>query len=104
MRTITTGNAATRGRVSVVSVPLKVEEAYYSRDALAKAMYSRLFDYIVSRVNDSLGWSQDDCTLLGVLDIYGFEIFDVSTYIGFSYFRLLMLFSTMALNNCASTS
>lgn len=75
-RTITTGNAATRGRVSVVSVPLKVDEAYYSRDALAKAIYSRLFDYIVSRVNDSLGWSQDDCTLLGVLDIYGFEIFE----------------------------
>jgi myosin-6 len=32
-------------------VPLKTHEATSARDALAKSLYSRLFDYIVLRIN-----------------------------------------------------
>jgi hypothetical protein len=46
--------------------------AGYSRDALAKACYSRLFDFLVTRVNDGLAMQQSAiANFIGVLDIYG---------------------------------
>ncbi|XP_071562169.1 unconventional myosin ID [Temnothorax nylanderi] len=60
-------------------------EAEYGRDALAKAIYERLFTWIVSRVNGSINVNNSDDmkrygTLIGVLDIYGFEIFDINSF------------------------
>ncbi|XP_012226345.1 unconventional myosin ID [Linepithema humile] len=60
-------------------------EAEYGRDALAKAVYERLFTWIVSRVNGSINVNDSDRvkrygTLIGVLDIYGFEIFDMNSF------------------------
>ena len=46
-------------------------EAQNARDALAKAIYARLFDYIVSRVNQSLPFTSSR-SYIGVLDIAGF--------------------------------
>jgi myosin-1 len=44
---------------------------------LAKALYSRLFDWIIGKVNAALGWATDpSCLVIGILDIYGFEIFE----------------------------
>lgn len=56
---------------TVIMVPLKVYEANYARDALAKAVYSKLFDYIVERINQSIPF-QASSYYIGVLDIAGF--------------------------------
>ena len=42
---------ATKGgyKGTVIMVPLKVHEASSARDALSKALYSHVFDYIVAR-------------------------------------------------------
>ena len=59
-------------RVSLVCrVPLKVGEAQSARDALSKSIYSRLFDYIVKRVNKALPFSSSR-SYMGILDIAGF--------------------------------
>ena len=50
---------------------LKTGEAQNARDALAKSVYSKLFDYIVGRVNHSLPF-QSSKSYIGVLDIAGF--------------------------------
>lgn len=52
-------------------VPLKVEQANNARDALAKAVYSRLFDHVVKRVNQCFPF-QTSSNFIGVLDIAGF--------------------------------
>ncbi|KAI1715922.1 myosin head (motor domain) domain-containing protein [Ditylenchus destructor] len=61
-----------------IDVNLNVEQAVYTRDAWVKALYSRLFDYLVSAVNKALdvGRPVDANLSVGILDIYGFEIFD----------------------------
>lgn len=52
-------------------VPLKVEQANNARDALAKAVYSRLFDHVVKRVNQCFPF-ETSSNFIGVLDIAGF--------------------------------
>nr|P10569.1 RecName: Full=Myosin IC heavy chain [Acanthamoeba castellanii]AAA27707.1 myosin IB heavy chain [Acanthamoeba castellanii] len=73
-RTITTGEQG-RGRSSVYSCPQDPLGAIYSRDALSKALYSRMFDYIIQRVNDAMYIDDPEALTTGILDIYGFEIF-----------------------------
>ncbi|KAG7168346.1 Unconventional myosin IC-like [Homarus americanus] len=64
-------------RGDVVTSPLSPDQAVYARDALAKSVYERLFDWLVVRLNHSLQCPEAGRkTLLGILDIYGFEIFD----------------------------
>jgi len=76
-RTISTGTQGRSARVSTYACPQNSEGAYYSRDALAKALYSRLFDWIVNKVNVALGYKSNSSSLMiGILDIYGFEIFE----------------------------
>lgn len=55
----------------IYRVPLKVYEAHSARDALAKSIYSRLFDYIVKRINESIPFKASSY-YIGVLDIAGF--------------------------------
>lgn len=64
---------------TAIMVPLKVSEAQSARDALAKAIYGRLFDYIVTRVNQALPFASSK-SYIGVLDIAGFEYFKVNSF------------------------
>ncbi|XP_075553349.1 myosin heavy chain 95F jaguar isoform X3 [Dermacentor variabilis] len=64
---------------TVYMVPLKAYEANNARDALAKAVYSKLFDFIVQRINQSIPFSSSS-HYIGVLDIAGFEYFQVNSF------------------------
>lgn len=55
-------------------------QATATRDALAKAIYNNLFDWIVGRVNRSLKSKQATANNIGILDIYGFEIFEKNSF------------------------
>uniref|UniRef100_A0A7S0H256 Uncharacterized protein n=1 Tax=Amorphochlora amoebiformis TaxID=1561963 RepID=A0A7S0H256_9EUKA len=68
-------------------IPLTTEEAGDARDALAKAIYSGIFDWLVATVNKSLNREQKEMGKasdgkgrnilhIGVLDIFGFEVFN----------------------------
>uniref|UniRef100_A0A8D0CSX7 Unconventional myosin-Ib n=1 Tax=Sander lucioperca TaxID=283035 RepID=A0A8D0CSX7_SANLU len=65
-------------RLEKVSTTLNVAQAYYARDALAKNLYSRLFSWLVTRINESIKVTRHK--VMGVLDIYGFEIFEDNSF------------------------
>ena len=56
-----------------------LHQAAAARDALAKALYSRVFDHLVVSINQAFVKDKSDY-VTGVLDIYGFEIFEVCPY------------------------
>merc|ERR1712012_11843 len=67
------------GTTEEVNVTNNIQQAEATRDSLAKGIYSRMFDFLVERINvamkvDSKTNSRNLLTL-GILDIYGFEIF-----------------------------
>uniref|UniRef100_A0A672L096 Unconventional myosin-Ie-like n=1 Tax=Sinocyclocheilus grahami TaxID=75366 RepID=A0A672L096_SINGR len=62
------------GKTETISVTLNTEQASFTRDALSKALYSRLFDYLVDTINKAMQKDHEEFNT-GVLDIYGFEIF-----------------------------
>ncbi|CAK7269723.1 class II myosin [Sporothrix epigloea] len=64
----------------VIESPANVAQAIATRDALAKAIYSNLFDWIVERINQSLKARQATSNSIGILDIYGFEIFEKNSF------------------------
>uniref|UniRef100_A0A8B9G4N0 Myosin IF n=1 Tax=Amazona collaria TaxID=241587 RepID=A0A8B9G4N0_9PSIT len=62
------------GRSESITVTLNVEQAAYTRDALAKGLYARVFDFLVESINRAMQKPNEEYSI-GVLDIYGFEIF-----------------------------
>jgi len=64
----------------VIESPANQAQATATRDALAKAIYNNLFDWIVERVNQSLKARQATSNSIGILDIYGFEIFEKNSF------------------------
>uniref|UniRef100_A0A2N9HFS8 Myosin motor domain-containing protein n=1 Tax=Fagus sylvatica TaxID=28930 RepID=A0A2N9HFS8_FAGSY len=64
----------------VITRTLDPVAALGSRDALAKTIYSRLFDWIVDKINNSIGQDPNSKSLIGVLDIYGFESFKHNSF------------------------
>ncbi|GKB18050.1 IQ motif, EF-hand binding site containing protein [Tanacetum coccineum] len=64
----------------VIKRSLDPEGAIVSRDGLAKTLYSRLFDWLVEKINVSIGQDRNSRYLIGVLDIYGFESFKSNSF------------------------
>uniref|UniRef100_A0A674DAP4 Myosin IG n=1 Tax=Salmo trutta TaxID=8032 RepID=A0A674DAP4_SALTR len=79
-RTVATGGG------EVIEKGHTEKEACFGRDAFAKALYERLFCWIVARINavievkDYNPVLHGKNTVIGVLDIYGFEIFDNNSF------------------------
>ncbi|XP_053119977.1 unconventional myosin-Id [Hemicordylus capensis] len=78
-RTVATGR-------DVIDKQHTEQEATYGRNAFAKAIYERLFCWIVMHINDVIAVKDYNTTVhgkntvIGVLDIYGFEIFDNNSF------------------------
>ena len=76
VETAVTTRTERMGRGSIVTLRLTTKQARSARDALAKALYGGLFDYLVRRVNESLRRGDSPTSSsIGVLDIFGFEVF-----------------------------
>ncbi|KAJ7991900.1 hypothetical protein DPEC_G00288660 [Dallia pectoralis] len=79
-RTVATGGG------EVIEKGHTEKEACFGRDAFAKALYERLFGWIVGRINSIIEVKDYNPvlhgknTVIGVLDIYGFEIFDNNSF------------------------
>ncbi|KAL6053329.1 Unconventional myosin-XIX [Balamuthia mandrillaris] len=71
------------------TVPMSLEQADGARDALSMLLYSRMFDWLVTALNDNIANTSkqqrqkakaEKGGLIGVLDIYGFECFDNNSF------------------------
>ena len=61
-------------------VPLKVDQANDNRDSISKSIYDKLFNYIVAYINTSTATQEKPANFIGVLDIFGFELFEVNSF------------------------
>jgi len=68
-------------QIMIHSVCNGVPQVVYSVAALAKALYGRMFTWLVARVNKTLDTKNKRQYFIGVLDIAGFEIFEVWHYL-----------------------
>ncbi|XP_060092161.1 unconventional myosin-Vb isoform X4 [Heteronotia binoei] len=60
--------------------PMSVQQVVNARNALAKHIYAQLFNWIVQHVNKALYTTVKQHSFIGVLDIYGFETFEVNSF------------------------
>eukprot|EP01114_Cavostelium_apophysatum_P015538 TRINITY_DN424_c0_g1_i2.p1 TRINITY_DN424_c0_g1~~TRINITY_DN424_c0_g1_i2.p1 ORF type:complete len:1158 (+),score=312.59 TRINITY_DN424_c0_g1_i2:262-3735(+) len=75
-RTIQTGGTGQSNRSSTYNVPQNASQANGAKDALSREIYFRLFDWIVLKINTALNkYKAPFKSVIGILDIYGFEIF-----------------------------
>jgi len=84
-------------RTEKIRSPVNVRAASDNRDALAKALYGMIFNYIVRCTNQSIGYINDVTLFAGVLDIFGFECFKQNSFeqlcINFTNERLQQFFN-----------
>eukprot|EP00924_Labyrinthula_sp_SR-Ha-C_P009321 maker-scaffold_2-snap-gene-20.33-mRNA-1 protein AED:0.00 eAED:0.00 QI:73/1/1/1/1/1/2/54/1259 len=84
-----------RGGFDTAVIPLPKADALAGCGSLAMGIYGKLFNWLVLRVNDSLG--ETEGRVLGILDIFGFEIFENNSFeqlcINYANEKLQMLFN-----------
>ena len=118
-------------RGSIVKKPLTISQALDNRDTLSKALYSNLFDWwsstfidsyarllphvcvcvcvcvyrTIQRVNSTLKTS-DPPFSVGILDIFGFEVFDVNSFeqlcINYANEKVFVLLFFCFIEDCVS--
>ncbi|XP_075041827.1 unconventional myosin-Vb isoform X1 [Mixophyes fleayi] len=59
---------------------MSVQQAVNARNALAKHIYAQLFNWIVTHINKALHTTSKQHSFIGVLDIYGFETFEINSF------------------------
>ncbi|XP_030200087.1 unconventional myosin-X [Gadus morhua] len=59
--------------------PLTIEQAVDSRDSVAMALYAQCFSWIIMRINQKIK-GKDNFKSVGILDIFGFENFEVNRF------------------------
>ncbi|XP_069363940.1 unconventional myosin-Va isoform X1 [Maniola hyperantus] len=64
----------------VIVSRMDIQRAAFARDALAKRMYGELFAWLVQAVNRALDTGHAKKHFIGVLDIYGFETFEINSF------------------------
>ena len=69
-----------KGRTSSYEVNLNSKQSTVARDSLAKTVYERLFSWLISRTNGILTSRQPATAFVGILDIFGFEIFELNSF------------------------
>nr|XP_020636953.1 unconventional myosin-X isoform X1 [Pogona vitticeps] len=62
-----------------ILTPLSVQQAIDSRDSVAMALYSQCFTWIIKKINSRIK-GKDDFKSIGILDIFGFENFEVNRF------------------------
>ncbi|GIX67575.1 unconventional myosin-XV [Caerostris extrusa] len=77
LRAMTT--KTTEARNERVVTPLNIDQALDARDAIAKALYSSLFSWLVQRVNNIV-FKGPRKTSIAILDIFGFEDFKENSF------------------------
>uniref|UniRef100_A0A8C5B8Y7 Myosin IH n=1 Tax=Gadus morhua TaxID=8049 RepID=A0A8C5B8Y7_GADMO len=81
LRWVSTVSPRTSRSICLVLSPFNIDHAIYVRDALAKAMYGRTFTWLVRQINESMENKDDTMKMvIGLLDIYGFEVFYVNSF------------------------
>ncbi|QQP52733.1 Myosin 3, partial [Caligus rogercresseyi] len=76
-------NITVSAKGEVITRSNSPEEAKSMRDALAKGIYSRFFDYIVFTINKLLSYSLNvygESSCIGILDIFGFETLETNSF------------------------
>ncbi|XP_059156810.1 unconventional myosin-XV-like isoform X1 [Physella acuta] len=71
----------TEARGDRVFSPYSIDQALDARDAIAKALYCRMFSWLVERINYIICRAErEKSTSLAVLDIFGFEDFLLNSF------------------------
>lgn len=67
------------------------EQVEFAVEAISKACYERMFRWLVNRINRSLDRSKrQGASFIGILDMAGFEIFEVINLVLIIYFSVFM--------------
>jgi len=76
-KVLLTRSITVKGETS--TIPLDPPAARFGCDSISKGVYSRFFDWLIARCNQALKGDTSG-KFVGVLDIFGFEIFDVNSF------------------------